>query len=379
MHNAKPNEATSVAPQNIVEHLEAVLASPSFVTSKRSQQFLRYIVLETANGRGTEIKERNIAHEVFGRGVDFEPGEESLVRVKAREVRKRLTEYYESATNPPIRIDLPVGGYVPQIHIAQETTNGTKNKVASSSLGAPHINRRRLVYLLSGFAAAISVASLFPFLVEKKGVLDELWAPVFATKTPLLVFIPILKDRNTGAPSDRVGIGPAAALRRAADFLTQHKYPYLLRFGADLTYSQLREQPSLLLGGYSSIWTLGITRNLRFNFQANATGTLQLYDGQTHQAWQATNMTYAGYADEDYGILSRLFDTASGQVIMIAGGITTFGTEGAACVFFDSGMFGKIAALAPKGWEKKNFQAVIRVSIIGATPSTPQIVATHFW
>ena len=98
-----------------------------------------------------------------------------------------------------------------------------------------------------------------------------------------------------------------------------------------------------------------------------------------NQVFSCAAISGAGYADEDYGILSHLFDTASGQVIMIAGGITNVGTEGAACVFFDAEVFGKIVALVPKGWETENFQAVIRVSIIGATPSAPQVVATNFW
>lgn len=57
----------------------------------------------------------------------------------------------------------------------------------------------------------------------------------------------------------------------------------------------------------------------------------------------------AGHADEDYGILLRLFDTASGRVIMIAGGMTTFGASGAACVFFDPEVFGKNRGVRPKG------------------------------
>jgi hypothetical protein len=42
-------------------------------------------------------------------------------------------------------------------------------------------------------------------------------------------------------------------------------------------------------------------------------------------------------------------------------------------------LFSGLVAHAPVNWETKNFQAVIRVSVIGTTPSTPQIVATHFW
>lgn len=363
----------------ILEHLDLICTSPSFEASKRCQQFLRYIVAETIEGRGDSIKERNIAHEVFGKSIDFEPGEDSLVRVKARELRKRLAEYYRAVPAQDFHIDVPLGGYTPRIHDASQPTAplcGEDRRNAERSF-----NRRRLMWMLGGsLGAGAGAASLWPILHHPAAPLERLWRPVFATKAPLVIFIPILTDKISRAPSDQVGIGPAMALRRASDFLDKHRYPYHLRFGSDLTFAQLREQPSLLLGGFSSIWTHLMTRNLRFSLQWNESiSDRAILDTQSGKTWKTLGATPEGYADQDYGLLCRLFDKESGQIAMIAGGITTFGTEAAAAVFFGTPAFDDLIRQAPKGWETKNFEAVVHVSIIGATPGSPQLVASHFW
>jgi len=380
MNQTTSSASSNVSPDQALEHLDSVLKSPFFASSKRSREFLRYVVTETLEGRGDQIKERNIASAVFGKGIGFEPGEDSQVRVKAREVRKRLSEYYGAASDSGLRIELPLGGYVPLIHSVEEPAaldapdkgevKGTKTK----------FDRRKFAWIAGGSAVVLAAASTYPLLRRQRAPLDLLWQPIFATKTPLIIFIPVLTDRTNRELTDRVGIGPAAALRRAADFLTRHNYPYHLRFGADLTFSQLREQPSLILGGFSSIWTLRMTRDLRFNLvDGEDVNQAKVIDKQSDRVWKSVNPTAGGYADADYGILCRLFDAESGQIVLIAAGLTTFGTEAAANVFFDPELFSSLVQHAPGGWETKNIEAVIRVSIIGTTPSSPQLVATHFW
>ena len=365
-----------------LEHLEAVCQSASFVSSRRCQEFLRYIVLETVEGRGDQIKERNIAREVFGKGDDFEPGEFSLVRVKASELRKRLFDYYQSTPQNGIRIELPPGSYVPRISTQQ------KSPVVEPPLEPvqapaqpplqPPLHRRRFLWLASG-AAAAAAAGLYPLLRYKSDPLDRLWRPVFATRQALLIFIPVMREKD-GAITEWVGIGPAAALRRAADFLTSHRYPYHLRFGSELTFSQLREQPSLLLGGFEVDWTLRMTHDLRFvPYQDPNTGLRAFIDRQTKQTWEEVRHPPNPYVDVDYGILCRLFDSVSGQIVFLAVGTQTFGTEGAASLLFDPALFARFIQHAPSDWEMKNFQAVIRVSVIGTTPSPAEIVATYFW
>src|SRR5215471_6372463 len=106
-----------VSPEVVREELERVLASAEFRTSKRSQEFLRYVVEHALNGQAEHLKERIIGIEVFGRSTDYDPGEDATVRVKAGEVRKRLGLYYsEEGSLDPLRIELPLGTYVPAFH-----------------------------------------------------------------------------------------------------------------------------------------------------------------------------------------------------------------------------------------------------------------------
>src|SRR6516164_5774235 len=104
-----------VSPEVVREELERVLASAEFRTSKRSQEFLRYVVEHALNGQAEHLKERIIGIEVFGRSTDYDPGEDATVRVKAGEVRKRLGLYYaEQGVHNPLRIELPLGTYIPE-------------------------------------------------------------------------------------------------------------------------------------------------------------------------------------------------------------------------------------------------------------------------
>src|SRR5579883_978690 len=106
---------TPLAAERIREELARVLSSHEFRTSKRSQDFPRYVVEHTLAGEAEVLKERTIGIEVFGRSTSYDPGDDATVRVKAGEVRKRLGLYYSGqGAQDPVRIELPSGTYVPE-------------------------------------------------------------------------------------------------------------------------------------------------------------------------------------------------------------------------------------------------------------------------
>ena len=80
--------------------LERILQSPHFRASSRSKQFLSFIVEKKLEGRVDEIKERTIGIELFDRVADFETSGDSIVRVNATEVRRRLGQYYQTSRIP---------------------------------------------------------------------------------------------------------------------------------------------------------------------------------------------------------------------------------------------------------------------------------------
>ena len=92
--------------------LERILDSEVFSRSQQLRRFLSFVVEQTLIGQGHTLKESVLAHELYGKGVDFDGGTDPVVRVDARRLRDKLREYYEGRTEQ-IVISLPKGSYVP--------------------------------------------------------------------------------------------------------------------------------------------------------------------------------------------------------------------------------------------------------------------------
>src|SRR5215471_1784672 len=100
--------------------LEQILASNLFTRSEQLSRLLRYLVERHLEGRDDELKESVIGVEVFGRDPEYNPKLDPIVRTEARRLRARLTEYYEGEGRAHMaRIELPKGGYVPKVCIAE--------------------------------------------------------------------------------------------------------------------------------------------------------------------------------------------------------------------------------------------------------------------
>lgn len=94
--------------------LEAVIASGIFARAPSLAQFLSYICKKHFAGESHLIKETNIAVEALGRHEGFDPKKDSIVRVEAHRLRKRLKQYYEGeGSTHALRIEVPLGGYAP--------------------------------------------------------------------------------------------------------------------------------------------------------------------------------------------------------------------------------------------------------------------------
>src|SRR3569833_1016870 len=98
--------------------LDGILKAPIFAQSNRCKRFLSHVVQQTLAGNAGDLKERTIGINVFERTNDYDTGDDSIVRVTANEVRKRLGQYYgESAGAHVVLIELPRGSYVPEFRI----------------------------------------------------------------------------------------------------------------------------------------------------------------------------------------------------------------------------------------------------------------------
>jgi hypothetical protein len=95
--------------------LDAVLASGIFAKAPSLALLLQYVCTKYFDGQANQVKEYNIAVEALGRPPNFDPRRDSIIRVEAFRLRKRLKQYYENeGANRPLRIAIPSGQYVPQ-------------------------------------------------------------------------------------------------------------------------------------------------------------------------------------------------------------------------------------------------------------------------
>ncbi|HMC58732.1 MAG TPA: hypothetical protein VKJ01_06040, partial [Candidatus Solibacter sp.] len=95
--------------------LDTILASGIFSRAPNLAQVLTYVCARYFEGAAEQIKEYNIAVEALGRPADFDQKRDSIVRVEAHRLRKRLREYYEAdGADHAIRIEIPPGQYAPK-------------------------------------------------------------------------------------------------------------------------------------------------------------------------------------------------------------------------------------------------------------------------
>src|SRR5215470_12253590 len=131
-HSITDHKLTAEQASLVRSALESVISSDAFAPSKRCQDFLRLIVEHALAGDPDSLRERMIGVEMFGRRVDYDTSNDAVVRVRATEVRKRLAQYYrETATDPPVRIELPSGSYVPEFHWV--STAKAKNEIVTTT------------------------------------------------------------------------------------------------------------------------------------------------------------------------------------------------------------------------------------------------------
>src|SRR5690349_3112046 len=96
------------------ELVHRVASSASFQKSPRLRELLLHICERAIQNRPEDLREQLIGQRVFGRKADYSPGEDNIVRVEVRQLRKRLEDFFATeGKDEPVVIVIPKGAYVP--------------------------------------------------------------------------------------------------------------------------------------------------------------------------------------------------------------------------------------------------------------------------
>jgi hypothetical protein len=407
----------AVQHKEILEHLEHILSHSLFRNSKRYAAVLRYIVERTLQGNEAHLeahlKERTIGIEVFHRAPDYDTANDHVVRSAMSEVRRRLAQYYrEDGSESKVRIELQPGSYVP--HFSHVVAGGPAHDTASTGTAgtaltirsekSPLLTRRSHIRAwrrtaLVGAVAFVAVAVLL-LRAYSNDPLQTFWGPVFSAEGPVLLCVgtlgkgrqsaggaanakpPITLSDFHSADAQLVHINDAITLAELARLLGQHKKACRLASQSETNFTDLQNGPAVLVGLMNNDWTERLISNLRFTVRQDPQRRFMMIYDRDNPARRDWTIDYTEpYQDitKDYALILRMKDPKTDQVVVVAAGLSVFGTTAAGKFLSDPDDMKKLAAIAPPDWGNKNMEIVLSTVVIRGTAGHGTIVASQFW
>jgi hypothetical protein len=108
----------AIGREQCFQEIDKLTKSHSLHSSESLCKLLRYLAEHSLDHPGIALKEYQIATEVLGRPVGFDPQSDSTVRVQAGRLRVKLAEYYaHEGPDDPILVEIPKGSYALAFHL----------------------------------------------------------------------------------------------------------------------------------------------------------------------------------------------------------------------------------------------------------------------
>ena len=414
------NWAESIPSAALVrEQLRRLVSHPLFTNSKRYPVLLTYSVEQTLLGNASELKERTIGVEAFGRLPDYDVNLDPVVRMTAAEVRKRLSQYYYNPDHAgELVIELPVGSYVPSFRepagsqtglavepsLAEKTEAPLRDTVEPSipTANAEQAHSRLIARRWIPTAIALLFAALIGFIVGRVKLpnqtahvsdpsnLTRFWEPITATSSRITYCLGVPTDavdlQSRTVPSIPPGesgslnVYDVVTLARSIAPLVPRNGAFRVLAASDTSFAQLREGPFVLIGAFDNPWTMRITQDLPIGFEYD-NHIRKVVDRKSEPKriwtlqWQVPGKSLA----RDYAVVARLHDRVTGQPVIILAGILGEGTEAASEVVSNPAYMDSMLQQAPKNWDQLNLAAVIEANVIEGHPGPPSVVAVETW
>lgn len=397
-----PARMAAVDAQRVREQLNRILDSEVFRNSRRCQTLLRHVTERALAGEVTALKERTLGSDVFGRDPGYDTNQDTVVRSTAAEVRKKLAQYYlVSARKSELRIALAPGSYLPDFQQPEMPEAATPRRLPRSLIALP-------------IALIVVVAAVALFrLVPHRSPLEQFWGPMLDAQGNVLICLgqpaaynfrdPSVQSRVDGTlgssdplpasltaadlirlPDRYVVLGDAICLVRLTSLFDKYSKPFRIRGVVSTSFTDLREQPTVMIGAFNNEWTLRSVGQLRYTFEKHIDGrvvseSVRDRDHPDRTNWKLTNDWPEWNITSDYAIVSRVVDTSIDRTVVTVAGITQFGTMGAGEFLTNPAYFAQALPRLPRGWQNRNLQIVLSIPVVRGAPAHPHVLATHVW
>jgi hypothetical protein len=398
-----------------------ILSHQSFSKSKRCLALFRHLVEVSLTGYPEELKERVLGIEVFGRKPDYDTNSDPVVRMTANEIRKRLAQYYqEIGTASSVRVQLAPGSYsldfvfkgepkLPAEIGSTRDKDGEKNRSPQAkeklSPDVPLVittRRWRLIAVAStAILLAMTVVSVW-IMLRPSSTQALIWSPLIRDHGTILVclndnFIPDPTWASSDAKIIRTHQVPPRATPRSSppaspfiDALTaarvmaslgEHHQTATMMGTSEVTLQDLRRGPAVLIGAFDNPWALALVSGLRFRVMVDpVTDAEWIEDSRSpnNRIWiqDGSNMTFLN-STSDYALVTRFRSQDTGTWIVAIEGLGMQGTEAAGELLTNP----NLSSVLPTSLRNsdRNFQIVLKTTVINGQTSLPQILATSVW
>ncbi len=399
---------TDLERKDVRNQLQRILSSSVFQNSKRYAAVLKYVVDQALEGSGEQLKERTIGIEVFNRAPDYDTATDHAVRSAVAEVRKRLAQYYHEFPQETLRIEVLPGSYVPQFRWVEGLSLTPRisqpGQTATSLAPTPDVPARRSLhtkYLWIALACVLLLASIGGgyFALRPQGTLESFWGPILSSHARVLLCIGNLEG-GRGLPgntpssstpmslsdfqntnSEVVNVHDAIAIAKFTGLMQANGKQFHIASQSDATFTDLQNSPTILVGLLNNNWTERIVPKLRFGIEQPNSNIVTIRDrnNPSNNSWSVDYSTPYLDVNRDYALVLRMVDPKTEQMVVVAAGITVFGTSAAANFLTDPAEINKLTAVAPPGWEKKNMELVLSTDVIRGQSGPASILAAQFW
>lgn len=413
--------------------VQRIVASRQFSKAPLLSKFLIHISSEILQGRQSEISEYQIGVQVFDRPLGYRTVEDNIVRNYARQLRKRLSEYFAGEGRlEPIQVEIPLGGYVPvfQTRVDEFPASNAEHSVLPAANEAPASAKRTPSWLHSRSARAVmllaysvAIASLTLFIATRYRDPQRpyepskpLWNSLF--HSPLDTFVvPADSGFNILEDLGQKDIGLADYLKgdyqtlplpvidahSAADLRTQQytsfvdlevvaalsRLPeidprrFFLRFPRDLRMDDLKNSNVILIGSISSNpWAEVAQKNMNFRIA---------YRSQIQEAWientkplPAESAVYVSHwnepSHETYALISFQPNLSGNGHLLLIQGLDIAGTQAAAETLFRKDTIAPILRQASSSnGGVRSFEILLQCTSIDSNAANTKIIASRIY
>ena len=377
MNTASVDSPDGIARQELVER---ILASRHFIKAPLLSAFLAYVCRHAMQDGAERITEQEIGVNVFERRQGYDSKEDNIVRNYARQLRKRLDEYYSlEGQIESLRIEIPKGGYVPVFrenpYPVVQPPMGLESppedaRAQPSGISPPKTSQFRRSKVLVGAVVlctllACGVAAFLRLQPKKSPVNDStmhrLWTELFVPgKNTLIVpadtaFVMLqelegrsysLREYVSWSSVDESKASPIAGLRNRkytsitdVEAVSQlERLPEanpdrcVVRAARSLTVEDLKDANIVFIGSiYSIPWIEALENNLNFRFIYKPAENRRWIENRSPAAGEPA--TYAtdknGLSAKTYSVLAFIPNLNKSGHILLVQGLDGSGTEAA--------------------------------------------------